>query len=143
MSIFASLSSFNVEKFEENSTKKFDNAIFSNGLWQKRKEPVGEFVIQVEKFDGTKYGLTTPCQLSYTPALPKIPYGILLEVIKFFREVQVKFSSEVYIGIYWDKTKQDYFIHVPKQKVSGAAVIFENDESMLNNLDYVIVCDIH
>ena len=52
-------------------------------------------------------------------------------------------KSEVYTSIYWDKIKKDYFIHIPKQKVSGASVTFENEPEMLNNPDYTIVMDIH
>ena len=44
---------------------------------------------------------------------------------------------------YWDKVKEDYFLHVPKQEVSGAQVNFENEPEMLNNPDIVIVMDSH
>lgn len=140
-SILGQLSNINMQCFQEGT--KFSNGVFANGIWQRRDEPVGVFVIQQEKFDGKKYGLTEECKVSYTAKLPKIPVTILMNIIKFFREIQAKFSSEVYISIYWDKVKQDYFLFVPRQEVSGAAVHFENDYDMLNNPDIFIVADIH
>lgn len=141
MSLLGQLSNINLECFKE--TSKFSNGVFSNGIWQRRDEPVGVFIIQKEKFDGKLYGLTKDCEVSFQSKLPKMPATILINIIKFFQEIQSKFNSEVYISIYWDKVKQDYFLFVPTQEVSGAAVHFENDYEMLNNSDIFIVADLH
>lgn len=143
MSLFASLSDIQLDSFKEDSTKKFNNALFANGLWQQRKEPVGTFTIKVEDIDGSKYGLKNKCEFDFESALPKIPAVIFFNILQFYREIYVKMKSEVYVSIYWDKVKQDYFLYVPKQKVSGAVVVFENDTEMLNNPDIFIVMDNH
>lgn len=143
MSLFRALSSLAIEAFDETGDKRYQNAIFANGIWQKRKEPVGEFVVKTHELDGKTLGLTQECQFSFTPALPKMPSVILNNILEFYREVYKKHKSEVYISVYWDKVKQDYFLHVPKQQVSGATVRFENEPEMLNNPDYFIVMDSH
>lgn len=143
MSLFGALSTFSIEAFNEEGNKRYQNAIFSNGIWQKRKEPVGEFVVKIQDVDGKTLGLTKDCAFSYTPALPRMPSVILTNILQFYREVYKKHKSEVYISVYWDKQKQDYFLHVPKQQVSGATVRFENEPEMLNNPDHFIVMDSH
>lgn len=143
MNLFSSMSNIGLEEFIEDPSKQFRNAVFANGIWQKRKVPVGEFTIQVEKFDGKTYGLTKECSFDFTFSLPKIPITILHNILALYREVSGKFQAEVYVSLYWDRVKQDYFLHVPKQKVSGASVTFENEPEMLNNPDYVIVMDSH
>lgn len=132
-----------IESFKEDDSKKYENAIFANGIWQKRKEPVGEFIVKLDDIDGTKLGLSQTCQFSFRSSLPKMPHTLLNNILEFYREVYSLYSSEVYISVYWDKRKQDYFLYVPKQEVSGATVRFENDETMLNNEDYFIVMDSH
>jgi hypothetical protein len=141
VSIFANLSSFEVEKFDDN--KKFSYAAFANGIWLKRKEPVGTFVIKANDIDLKSTGLTKNCEVSFEQTLPKIPVTILSNIVEFFRVVKNKMKSEVYISIYWDIAKQDYFLYVPTQRVAGATVNFENDATMLNNPNYFIVMDIH
>ena len=143
MSFLSQLSTFGLEEFSNDPNKKYQNAMFANGLWQKRQEPVGEFVVKVENIDGKKYGLTKDCQFSYTPKLPKIPHTIFNIILQYYKDIYATHKSEVYASICWDISKQDYFIHVPKQVVSGAAVTFENNAALMNDPNIVIVCDTH
>ncbi len=136
-------SNIGLDAFISDDSKKFENAVFANGLWQKRKEPVGTFTLQMEKFNGSMYGLQNECQVSFESALPKIPMTILNNIHQLYLDIYKKFKSEVYVSIYWDKIKQDYFLYIPKQKVSGASVTFENNEEMMNNPDYFVVMDSH
>ena len=55
MSLFGALSNFSTEAFNEEGNKRYQNAIFANGIWQKRKEPVGEFVVKIQDVDGKTY----------------------------------------------------------------------------------------
>jgi hypothetical protein len=139
--MFPDLNGFTVECFDE--TKKFSNAAFANGIWQRRKEPVGTFTIQIDKIDLKRLGLNQTCEVSYVSALPKIPVALLTNIVEFFRVIKNKMRSEVYISIYWDIAKQDYFLYVPEQRVGGATVNFQNDPAMLNNSNFFIVMDIH
>ena len=143
MSFLSQLSTFGLEAFSTDSTKKYRNALFANGLWQIRDEPVGEFTLKVQDFDGKKYGLTKDCKFSYTPKLPKIPHTIFNNILQYYKDIYATLKSEVYTSICWDIAKQDYFIYVPKQVVSGAAVTFENNAAIMNDPNIVIVCDVH
>ena len=143
MSFLSLFSNCGLEAFVEDDTKRFQNAIFANGIWQRRKEPVGIFTIQTHKLDGKALGLTQDCSFSFESTLPKMPGTVLKNIHKLYLDIYAKFKSEVYVSVYWDKIKEDYFLYIPKQQVSGASVKFENDVEMLNNEDHFIVMDSH
>lgn len=143
MSFLSAWSNIGLEEFIDDPSKKFQHGVFANGIWQKRQEPVGTFTIQVQKFDGKSFGLTKECAFDFEFALPKIPISILRNIHKLYLDMYAKFKSEVYVSLFWDKKKEDYFLYVPKQEVSGASVRFENDTEMLNNPDHFIVMDSH
>ena len=112
------MSSFSLEKFEDNN-KQYQNAMFANGLWQRRKTDLGFFTLKVENVDGKKYGLTKECHNAFEPLLPKIPISIFNIILEHYRDVYKTMKSEVYTQVFWNKEKQDYEIWVPKQTVSG------------------------
>ena len=143
MSLLAAWSNLGLEGFVDDPTKKFQNAIFANGIWQRRQEPVGTFTIQTHKIDGKALGLTKDCSFHFESSLPKIPITLLRNIHALYVDMYKKFKSEVYVSIYWDILKKDYFLYVPKQQVSGASVRFENDADMLNNPNHFIVMDSH
>ena len=138
--------SFDVEKFNIESGKTFNNAVFANGIFQMRKSPMGTFVVPVEKVDFTKYGLTKTCETQFIPDytdIPKIPCGVLEQVIYLYREIYKTIESEVYCAIVWDRVKKDFFIHVPIQEVSAATISYTNTPEIYSNPDLVVVMDIH
>lgn len=144
--MFELFNSFAVEKFDTESGKNIHNAIFANGLFQQRKSPIGTFVIPTELKDFKSLGLTKECETSFTPdhsEIPKIPTGLLREVVKLYREVSKTIKSEVYCAIVWDKIKKDFFIHVPKQEVSAATINYTNTPEIYSSSDLVVVMDIH
>ena len=144
MSILGKMSEISLEEFKNSPGVKYSNALFRNGLFQRRIEPTGTFTVKIQDVkNGAQLGLTKDCELGFTPSLPKIPIQALYNIIFFFRDVYEKFKSEVYVQIFWNKVKKDYFLYVPKQTISGAQVNFENNAEMFNNTDYVIACEIH
>ena len=119
-------------------------AIFDDGVYLRREEPVGIFTIPRVKQDYTKMGSAVGNGVSsFEFKLPKIPVTVLNNIIEYFREVKDSIKSEVYISIYWNLITKDYFLHVPPQKVAGASVNFSHSPEIFNNPDYVIVADIH
>lgn len=80
--------------------------------------------------------------LNFLPA-GKIPYEYFEQIVHFFREVMrlKKADYEAHAWILWEKDK-GYYISIPKQTVSKAAVHFSYDEAGLPP-GAVIVCDIH
>ena len=143
MSIFGAMSNMSLECFSEDTTKRFRNGLFANGIWQKREELVGEYTVKLQDVDGKALGLSQECSFDFTFKLPKAPYVILENILKFYQDIYQDIKSEVYISLFFDKTKQDYFLHVPKQKVAGATVKFENDETMLNDPNLILVMESH
>lgn len=144
--MFDLFNSFAVEKFDTESGKNIHNAIFANGIFQQRKSPIGTFVIPTELKDFKSLGLTKECETSFTPdhsEIPKIPTGLLQQVIVLYRNISKTIKSEVYCAIVWNKIKKDFFIHVPKQEVSAATINYTNTPEIYSSPDLVVVMDIH
>lgn len=141
--MFDIFNSFSQEEFKED--KPLNNAIFANGIFQKRKAFVGTFITKQTDGDFAKFGLTKTCENSFTPCpdLPKIPVGVLIAIIDFYKEVYKKYSSEVYCAIIWDIEKKDYFVHVPTQTVSAATISYTNTPEIYNNPNYQVIMDLH
>lgn len=143
MSIFSSMSDMSLESFSEDINKRYRNGLFANGIWQKRKELVGDYTVKIQDVDGKALGLTKECSFEFEFKLPKVPLVLLQNILKFYQEIYEEIKSEVYISLFWDKTKEDYFLHVPNQQVAGAVVKFENDDSMLNDPNLILVMESH
>lgn len=81
-------------------------------------------------------------ELNFLPA-GKVPYEYLEQIVHFFKEVMrlKKADYEAHAWVLWSKDK-GYYISVPKQTVSKAAVQFSYDEEALPP-DSIIVVDIH
>lgn len=144
--MFDLFNSFDLEKFNLESGKPFNNAIFANGIFQHRTTPFGTFVVPLDKKDFKAYGLKQECETSFTPDfsnIPKIPYGVLSSIIQIFKDVSKTIKSEVYCEIIWDKVKKDFFIHIPEQEVSAATVKYTNEEAIYNNPDYLKIMNVH
>lgn len=81
-------------------------------------------------------------ELTYGP----IPNGILEQIVAFFREVMKRHhDAEAFIQVYWDKTEEKYVVHVPKQRINKASVVYDATEN-LNAKDpsrYVFVYECH
>ena len=78
----------------------------------------------------------------FIPALPKIPYSMLSEILSFFKEYVTDTGElEALAYIYWSFVDSKYYVHVPKQQVSKASV-----DSSIPELDedkFVLVMEIH
>lgn len=68
----------------------------------------------------------------------KIPYGILTDVVAFFKRNPLK---EAAVQIFYNMETEEYEIYYPEQKVTSASVIFTRNHDMEN--DKVLVMDIH
>ncbi len=68
----------------------------------------------------------------------KIPYGILLDVVAFFKKNPLK---EAAAQVFYDVNTRKYEIYYPEQKVTFASVVFTRSHDM--ERDKVLVMDIH
>lgn len=68
----------------------------------------------------------------------KIPYGILMDVIAFFKKNPLK---EAAVQIFYDVNMEKYELYYPEQIATPASVIFARNHDMEN--DKVLVMDIH
>ena len=106
-------------------------------VYEVRSNKIGVFITAAEKVS-----LMKKVRAGFIPALPKIPYSILSEILAFFKSYVTKDSEfEALAYIYWSFEDAKYYVHVPKQQVSKASV-----DSNLPELDeekFVLVMEIH
>ena len=142
MSLFNNQAETLIESFS--TDKKLAYGIYKNGLWRRIKTPLGHFTHKVKDLP-ENLGLKKDCEVAFEKDMdiPHIPYTIYYEILEFYRKIYKEIKSEVYTCIVWNRETKDFFIHVPKQTVSGAEVKFENEASLFNDPNFVPYCDIH
>ena len=111
------------EQVEKNSNL----CLFGDGQWILRKNQIGIFCRKY-KPDGIP-GLEDGPEPFFKFGLPKIPLNILKQQVSFYRAVMREHrNAEAYSIVMYDKTEERYFLVVPKQRVSGAAVSYAQDD---------------
>lgn len=110
----------------------------NNGrVYEVRSNRIGTFIAEADNVSILK-----KVRAGFVPALPKIPYSILAEIITFFKAyVTTAEELEAMAYIYWSFADEKYYVHVPKQQVSKASV-----DAMLPEMDedkFLLVMEIH
>ncbi len=106
-------------------------------VYEIRKNSIGTFIAKTDKvsmLDRIKPG--------FIPALPKISYYILSEVIAFFKSyINDENQYEALVYIYWSVKQNGYCVYVPEQTVSKTRI-----NATLPSLDddnFILVMEIH
>ena len=106
-------------------------------IYEVRNNPIGTFIAEADSVS-----LFSNVRAGFIPALPKIPYSILSEIIVFFKTyVTEKQENEAMANIYWSFKEGKYCVHVPKQTVSKASV-----NTNLPDIDedkFLLVMEVH
>ena len=106
-------------------------------IYEVRNNQIGTFIAEADSVS-----LFSKVRAGFIPALPKIPYSILSEIIAFFKTfVTVKSENEAMANIYWSFEEEKYRVHVPKQTVTKASV-----DTNLPDIDeekFLLVMEVH
>ncbi len=106
-------------------------------VYEVRANKIGVFISEAERVS-----MMRKVRAGFIPALPKIPYSMLSEILSFFKEYVTDTGElEALAYIYWSFVDSKYYVHVPKQQVSKASV-----DSSIPELDedkFVLVMEIH
>ena len=106
-------------------------------IYEVRNNQIGTFIAEADSVS-----LFSKVRAGFIPALPKIPYSILSEIIAFFKTfVTVKSENEAMANIYWSFEEEKYRAHVPKQTVTKASV-----DTNLPDIDeekFLLVMEVH
>ena len=106
-------------------------------VYQIRCNRVGTFIARADHVN-----ILPKVRAGFTPALPKIPYQILDEVIAFFRSLAKEQTAlEAVAFIYWSFADSKYYAYVPKQDVSETSVDFSIPE--IDSGKFLQVLEIH
>ena len=106
-------------------------------IYEVRNNQIGTFIAEADSVS-----LFSKVRAGFIPALPKIPYSILSEIIAFFKMfVTEKSENEAMANIYWSFEEEKYRVHVPKQTVTKASV-----DTNLPDIDeekFLLVMEVH
>lgn len=137
---FGSRGEVKIEELE--SDKDFCLGMFSDGVWESRRNDIGLFSYLKHPFQ-VPY-LTKPGYKVFELALPKIPYGIVLGISEFYKKIMVSHAgAEAMVQIWWNREKEEYFTYVPIQKVGAASVQFDHSEELQDDPNVMWVMDTH
>ena len=107
--------------------------------YELRRTELGEFIAPKSKvvdFAEVKAG--------FTPALPRIPRGLMARIIAFFRRFLMESGEyEVMIQIYWDRVEKKYLLFVPEQSVSKTHIAADPISGAPDESRYLCCFDCH
>ncbi len=106
-------------------------------VYEMRRNKIGTFIAHADNVT-----ILDKVRAGFIPALPKIPYKLLSEVISFFRaQISSENEFEALVYVYWSVEKECYYVCVPEQFVSKTRV-----KATVPDLDedqFVLVMEIH
>lgn len=106
-------------------------------IYEVRSNAIGTFVAPCDKVN-----IAAVAAAGFTPALPKIPFRTLCEIVSFFKAYSdTPNFAEVMVNVYWLPDKQQYHVEAPKQTVSRDNIIAEVREH--DETRYVHVMEVH
>lgn len=106
-------------------------------IYEVRPNAIGTFIAPAEHA-----GVYSKVRAGFIPALPKIPYAMLAQIISFFRSyVTENTALEAIVYVYWSAEENAYFAYAPKQTVTKDSI-----DTTLPDLDedtFTLVMEIH
>lgn len=124
------------------SDKEFVNGVYKNGIWEKRTTDVGVFVTLKQELSSP--WIHSSMSQSFELILPKIPYGMILGLIEFYREVMALHqNAEAMVQLWFNKAEEKYEFYVPAQAVTPVTVTFLHSEDLQNDENMLYVLDTH
>lgn len=106
-------------------------------VYEVRPNKIGTFIAPANNA-----GVYSKVRAGFIPALPKIPYETLAQIISFFRSyVTAESALEAMVYVYWSNAEHAYFAYAPKQTVTKDSI--ETTLPGLDEDDFTLVMEIH
>ena len=107
-------------------------------VYEIRNTEMGRFITTV-----TGCELLSDVRAGFTPALPRIPAELMMQILAFFRHfAQNGAESEALLNVYWDKEDQQFIVDAPEQEVTKISVDTQLSEKFASER-YIHYMDIH
>lgn len=145
--MFKCLSSVQFGRLKEEECTALNNYFIQGEMMHLvHKNRIGLFGVKVSDtgLQGCPTTISAPAFVKLY--VPKIPEKIYRQIIGFFREVMKEHSnSEAFAQVYWDSVENEYVVHIPEQKVSGARVAYDSSTNLdrVDSERYIFVFECH
>lgn len=117
---------FNGDIWAAPLTKPKTYMLQGDGLWCIADKLYARMILKIS--DNKFIGEYTVLENAFNYKLARIPGSFLTQILAFFRHYVIDEGitsvTEAMTQIYWDPIDSEYFIHIPKQEVSGARVAY-------------------
>lgn len=133
-----------VLSIDEDNIEDGDLFVARDGIYEFKKKVIGNFWSLKEKFkDPIPLMPEIDAKFISNPDLPKIPGYLFQGIIRFYRNIYKTNKNEVMAQIWWDRSKQEYLVEVPVQRVSGASISYDKEGVFYTNPDLTCVLTSH
>jgi PRTRC genetic system protein A len=123
-----------------NSTTLIQN----DGIYTVKETDLARFVIKEVSYDFKGIVNGEYQKEGIQLKVPKVPAKMFLDILEWFRVVYQKYKTEVYVRIYWNKIRQEFFFWIPKQIISGALVEWDIEhDNFPSDKDNILVVQAH
>ncbi len=117
---------FKGDIWKQEFTKPKNYFLQADGIYIVADKPFARLINKVHNINlPGQFKILEP---SYILKIPRMPGSFLGQIVSFFRhyviDEKVMGVSEAFVQIYWDPQDKEYFINVPRQKVSGGRVAY-------------------
>ena len=133
------------EQLDSIERKKLNTwTIDGGGVYLTVKNKIGEFTAKVS--DSDIEGLPDLQRNEYRMFVPKVPSSIYYQIQSFFIDIADQMNNaEAFVQVFYDTQEEKYVCHVPQQKVAGASVRYDAEETLsVKDPDrYIFVLEIH
>lgn len=108
-------------------------------VYELRRNELGEFIAPKDNVVDLQQ-----IRAGFNPALPRIPWSLLCQIIAFFRSYMSDGEEfEALAHILWDKTGREFVVHIPEQEVCKDGISADLRRDPLPEDRYLHYADIH
>lgn len=124
----------------EDLTTPITYVVDGSGVFQVKRLAVGVATTKAKVVRGVEARLAE----GFVLTLPRLPFSLYQQAVVWFREVHRRWKTEAYLQVWWDPSREGYYVVVPVQDVSGGKVEHQGGQhDKSGELGHIHALDLH